>query len=278
MIRVKLEDTYEEYRQEALGSWRASGRSAAKVAAELGIRPLTTTERHGILPTEPLNFLSPCCIGKHMKIPAVVLVAFLLGLPVLVTCQSNALSAEVAAPATPAAVKGILAARRFTLATPYQYTWSKDRRMVATGTLVVLEVDPAYVIPRDTLEPVLFAGNVAVHRLNHGDKSGRVIGIVPGDLDLGTASIWFGTPQLPERLTPALIESERALAEKAGVRAFGEAKIAAVTQPPVAAQDLSSLLRTTVAELVLQYSPQEKALVESWQLPTAKAPAPRKPN
>ena len=29
----------EEYKQEALELWRASGRSAAKVAAELGIRP-----------------------------------------------------------------------------------------------------------------------------------------------------------------------------------------------------------------------------------------------
>lgn len=29
----------EEYRQQALQLWRASGRSAAKVAAELGIRP-----------------------------------------------------------------------------------------------------------------------------------------------------------------------------------------------------------------------------------------------
>jgi transposase-like protein len=28
-----------EYKQEALSLWRASGRSAAKVAAELGIRP-----------------------------------------------------------------------------------------------------------------------------------------------------------------------------------------------------------------------------------------------
>lgn len=149
--------------------------------------------------------------------------------------------------------------------------------MVATGTLVVLEVDPAYVTPRNTLEPVLFAGNVAVHRLNHGDKSGRIIGIVPGDLDLGTVSIWFGTPQLPERLTPALIESELALAEKAGIRPFGQEKIAAVTHPPVAAKDLATLLQTTAAELVLQYSPQEKALVESWRLPTAKAPPPKNP-
>ncbi len=211
-----------------------------------------------------------------MKMPAAVLAAFLLGVPVLGVCQSNAPSAQVATPATPAAVKGILALRRFTLATPYQYTWSSERRMVATGTLVVLEVDPAYVIPRDTLQPVLFAGNVAIHRLNQGDKSGRVIGIVPGDVDLATVPIWFGTPQLPERLTPALIDSERALAAKAGVRAFGQAKTAAVTRPRLAAADLASLLRTTGAELVLQYSPQEKALAESWRLPTAKAT--RKPN
>ncbi len=211
-----------------------------------------------------------------MKMPAAVLVAFLLGVPVLGVCQSNAPSAQVATPATPAAVKGILALRRFTLATPYQYTWSSERRMVSTGTLVVLEVDPAYVIPRDTLQPVLFAGNVAIHRLNQGDKSGRVIGIVPGDVDLATVPIWFGTPQLPERLTPALIDSERALAAKAGVRAFGQAKTAAVTRPRLAAADLASLLRTTGAELVLQYSPQEKALAESWRLPTAKAT--RKPD
>jgi transposase-like protein len=29
----------DQYKQEALESWRASGRSAAKLAAELGIRP-----------------------------------------------------------------------------------------------------------------------------------------------------------------------------------------------------------------------------------------------
>jgi len=36
--RIKARYT-EEYKQEALEVWRASGRSAAKVAAELGIRP-----------------------------------------------------------------------------------------------------------------------------------------------------------------------------------------------------------------------------------------------
>ncbi len=37
-VRTKASYT-KEYKQEALELWRASGRSAAKVAAELGIRP-----------------------------------------------------------------------------------------------------------------------------------------------------------------------------------------------------------------------------------------------
>ena len=206
-----------------------------------------------------------------MHSPNVLLAAILLGLPVVAVGQPNTASGQAAVPATPAAVKGILAVRRFTLATPYQYTWSERPRMVASGTLVVLDVDPAYVVPRNTAEPVLFAGDVAIHRLNQGDKSGHVIGIVPGDVDVSTVPIWFGTPQLPERLTPALVESERALAQKAGIRAFGQTRVSAVARPPVTAPDLASLLRTTGAELVLQYSPQEKALADSWRLPTASA-------
>ena len=207
-----------------------------------------------------------------MNMFTLLLTAVLLGLPAFAVGQASSASGQPAVPATPAAVKGILAARRFTLATPYQYTWSERPRMVGSGTLVVLEVDPAYVVPRNTSEPVLFAGNVAIHRLNQGDKSGRVIGIVPGDVDVSTVAIWFGTPQLPERLTPALVDSERALAQRAGIRAFGRARVAAITRSRVSAQDLASLLRTTGAELVLQYSPQEKALADSWRLPTASGP------
>jgi hypothetical protein len=210
-----------------------------------------------------------------MKRLAAALAVVLLGNPILGACQTAGNSARYAVPPTPAPVKGILAAQRFTLETPYEYTWSKDRLRVSTGVLVVLEVDPAYVVPRDTLEPVLYAGNVPVQRLNHGDRSGRVIGIVPGNIDLATAPIWFGSPQLPERITASMVESERARAEKAGVRVLPTAKISGAQRPPVAAKDLAALLRSVAAELVYEFSPQEKELADSWRLPVAKAP-PRK--
>ena len=174
-------------------------------------------------------------------------------------------------PATPAPVKNILFAQPFTLETPFINTFSKEKERVSNGVLIVVEVDPALVIPRNALEPVLYAGNVAVMRLNQGELSGRVIGIVPGTINLTTAPIWFGTPELPERVTESTIQRERALAERAGVRAFTTDKMTSIQRPVIAAKDLATLLRTVAADLVYQYSPQEKQLADSWRLPEAKA-------
>jgi hypothetical protein len=212
-----------------------------------------------------------------MRLLASAFIASLLVVPACAASQITDRGGEIAVPPTPAAVRDILYARPFTLEQPYRNTWSREKAMVSTGTLVVLEVDPALVVPRNALEPVLYAGDVAVQRLNHGDRSGRVIGIVPGDVDLSTAPIWFGTPELPERVTPAIARTERERAEKAGVRPFTAAKIASVQRPRVGATDLAALLRDVVADLVYEFSPQEKELADAWRLPTAKAPG-RKPN
>jgi len=211
-----------------------------------------------------------------MKTYGVVLAAFLLGLPVRGTCQLNALSTEVAAPATPAAVKGILVAQPFTLTTPFDFVWIKEAPRISSGTLVVLEVDKALVVPRNTLEPVLFAGDSTVMRLNHGHLSGRVIGIVPPTVDLTTAPIWFGTPDLPERVTAETVAAERTKAEKIAIRPLSEAQLSAARRAPASAEDLATLLRTTGADLVLEFSPQEQSLAEIWRLPVAKPPPAKK--
>ena len=46
----------DQYKQEALQLWRASGHSAAKVASELGIRPPDSTP---VLTTKALSTLNP---------------------------------------------------------------------------------------------------------------------------------------------------------------------------------------------------------------------------
>ena len=195
----------------------------------------------------------------------------------LLLIPACAISQSIAIPEIPAPAKDILFARPFTLATPYRNEWSKERPVVSTGTLVVVEVNPALVRRTDDLEPVLYAGNTTVMRLNHGDKSGRVIAIIPGTVDLTSAPIWFGSPQLPERVTAADVRAERQRAEKAGVRPFPASRIVAVQKPPVSATDLAALLRDVAAALVEQYSPDEKQLADQWRLPTANAPPKRRP-
>ena len=207
-----------------------------------------------------------------MTLARVALAILIVGAPPLGVAQGSAPPEQIAVPPTPKSVKGILAARRFILRTPYVNTWSQGREKVFSGTLVVLEVDRAYVVPRNELEPVLYAGDVAVQRLNQGDVSGRVIAIVPGDVDLATVPIWFGTPALPERVTAASARAERALAEKAGIRPLPSARAPGVQRPAVDAPDMATLLRDVAASLVEEFSPQEKHVADSWRVPEAKAP------
>ena len=204
-------------------------------------------------------------------------IAFLLGLFLMAPGDvSQNVERNRQRPVTPAPVRNLLFVQPFTLETPFINTFSKERERVSNGVLIVVEVDPALVIPRNTLEPVLYAGNAAVQRLNHGEQSGRVIGIVPGTLNLAAAPIWFGTPGLPERVTQNTIQYERGLADKAGVRAFPSTRLDSLQRPVLAAKDLATLLRTVAADLIYEYSPQEKELADSWRLPEAKAvPKPR---
>ena len=50
---------------------------------------------------------------------------------------------------------------------------------------------------------MLFVGTQTARRVNPHPVSGHVVAIVPGDFALEEAPIYFGTPQLPERITDA---------------------------------------------------------------------------
>jgi hypothetical protein len=173
-------------------------------------------------------------------------------------------------PSTPASVLDLVLARPFTLAKGYKYDWRADRPIVTSGTLVVLKVDPAFVFPRNSAEPVLYVGNQTAQRLNQGYQSGHVIAIIPGNVDFARDPIWFGRPDLPERVTEQTIRTQRALAEAAKIKPFPASKVQGAIQKRLQASDLHELLRDQVADLVLKYSPQEKDLAETWRLPVAR--------
>ena len=183
----------------------------------------------------------------------------------------NATAQPPAAAWSPRPVNDILAIQPFTLKTGYKNQWSSERATVSSGALVVLAVDPALAARRAAAEPILYAGSTPVQQLNDGGKSGRVIGIVPGNADLTAAPVWFGAPGLPERVTVESSRAARAQADKSGIRAFPDEKLRSVTRAPVVAADLATLLRDYAAALVLEYSPQEKELADAWRLPVAKS-------
>lgn len=165
-------------------------------------------------------------------------------------------------PKTPAAVRDVLYASPFTIAQPYHHDWRKERPLVQSGFLIVLNVNPDLVFPRQVAEPVLYVGSQTAERLNVGYPSGRVVALVPGPVDLTRDPIWFGTPQLPEQVDAATIQVERAKAEAAGITAKPPAALAAAFRQKVDVADKWALLREA-GVLVQQYSPQETALAET---------------
>lgn len=200
-----------------------------------------------------------------MKAFAVVIAIALFG------SSSPGFAQEI--PATPTAIGRVLVAQPFTLSRPFKFTWSEEEPMISSGTLVVLDVDPALTVPRNAVrEPVLFAGTSAVMRLNHGHLSGRVVGIIPGAVDLASVPIWFGTPELPDRVTTKIVTAELAKATRAGIRPQPAQQLRAARRAPVAAPSLAKLLRTVGAELVLEFAPQERAFADQWRLPVAEPP------
>ncbi len=155
----------------------------------------------------------------------------------------------------------------FQLEKSYKYDWRMERPEVKTGLLVVIKVDPNLVTPKNLLEPVLYAGNQTVQRLNHGHESGYVIGIIPEQIDLSQEPIWFGSPALPERVDKDMIAKERTKAERSGIAKLKSSDIKRRTKDPVVAATLTQLLREYAADLVLEFSPKEKHLADSWRLP-----------
>jgi hypothetical protein len=121
-------------------------------------------------------------------------------------------------PDLPAPVRSVLYARTFTLEAGFRSDWSAEHPEVREGTILVLEADPALLRPRETAEPVLYAGPYVAQRISRAHESGRVVVFVPGRVDLAVEPVWFGTPGLPEQADAATVRSERALADAARIR------------------------------------------------------------
>jgi hypothetical protein len=174
----------------------------------------------------------------------------------------------------------ILYAQPFILDEGYTHYWRLEQPIVDAGYIVVLAVDPDLAVPRQTDEPVLYAGEQTVERVNTGQDEGHLVALIPAlrgldglpDLDLASAPIWFGTPELPERVDAARIQAELSLATSEGAIPMAATRIqAALTQG-------GSLLHAAnrpaldfyLADLIERFAPQEVDLISGMRAPLIK--------
>ncbi len=177
----------------------------------------------------------------------------------------TALETPPAIPATPAAVDGIVCIRKFTLNEGFNFDWCKERPLVTTGYLLVLKVNPALVYPRQQAEPVLYVGKQSAQRLNVGYKSGHVVAMIPGEPDWAKTLIWFGKPDLPERVDSNVANTEEAAAKAAGIKPFSAKELEtafARGSKSLKASNVDGVLGVA-ADLIRQHSPDEAELTNT---------------
>jgi len=175
-------------------------------------------------------------------------------LAALVAQAATALAGPPALPPTPAPITALLHVESFTLDVADTFRWSAARPTYARGIILVIAVDPALVYPRQSAEPVLYVGDRPAQRINIGYRSGRVVALVPGDIDVASAPIWFGTPALPEQLGPATIAAERRQATASGI---GPSDVAAATFAARRRFTDRHALDVHLAGLVIAHAPDE---------------------
>jgi len=172
-------------------------------------------------------------------------------------------------PETPAPIEGVILAKPFELAEGYTFSFSQAAPTVRSGVILVLKVDPALAEPRDTLQPVLYAGDSPVQIISDGHPSGVLVGIAPEPVEIGETLFWFGRPSLPERVTPEIVTRERALARRAGIEPPSKEAMQRARAEPVKAENLATLLRDEVAEIIREYAPEDHQVADTLQLPIA---------
>lgn len=168
----------------------------------------------------------------------------------------------------------LLLAQPFVLDRAATHWYRAEQPSYTSGYLLVLKVDPALAVARQVAMPVLYVGAETAEPINVGETSGRLVVLVPAslrqdgtpDLDLTRTPIFFGTPDLPERVTSQMASAELARARAQGVTAPAADVVASAARPLVQFAD-DYELRLQAADFVEVYAPDEVDLVRGLRVP-----------
>lgn len=192
-------------------------------------------------------------------------------------------SAQVSAPRASAQggeVRDLVLAAPFVLDEPWTHAWRAESPSFRAGWLLVLEVDPKLVRPTELAQPVLCGEGESLERMNHGFESGRVVAILPSELDargypsadLASTTFFFAPAALPESTTGATIRRELGLAHARGLHPFdGKVVAEALLRGGglIAVRDRVELDRLA-AQLILEHAPSERERAEQMLVPVTR--------
>ncbi len=164
----------------------------------------------------------------------------------------------------------VVEAHPFRLLNPATHYYRAEQPAYDSGLLLVLDVaDKSLLTPRQTLDPVLYVGDETAERINSGSESGYLVVVVPDATiaSLTESPVFFGTPELPERVTKATAEAELSAALAKGIRpSQGMTK----AQPEEVLLEDAYQLRVHSSLLIEAYSPNEQDLIRSMRFPRVK--------
>ncbi|GJM22663.1 MAG: hypothetical protein DHS20C15_25780 [Planctomycetota bacterium] len=205
----------------------------------------------------------------NLRILFVILFALAAAVGVTAYTGDTETAALAPLPVDPAAGEvELLLARPFQLDTPAVHVWRAEQPEYRSGWVLVMKVDPAMVAPRQTYEPVLFAGTQTVERINRAQLSGHLVGILPAapDAELADFPLFFGEPALPEQVDATRATQALATARDAGLSVASKSWVAERTESPVRFRDVSDL-QLFAADLIAEWAPDEQELVDGLRAP-----------
>ena len=198
------------------------------------------------------------------------LIAIALSIVLIVVLLGNGQNeSRAAAPTTQDEKIQLIHAQRFDLGRAARHRWRLGAPLYESGWLLVLEVDPTKVLPRQSKQPVLYVGAQTAERINVGYESGHVVAIVPGDFFLVDALIFFGDPALPEEIDTAHCERQLAAAQADGAVAPTTDQVTAAMHEPLRLADAVAL-RNAAIDLVEVHAPDEQDLIQGSRVPLVK--------
>jgi len=222
--------------------------------------------RHNSIHTASLRLIIPAALAFAVAVAAPTAHA-----QIVVEPEQQAGLPEI--PETPLAALDIVLIRPFTLAQPYEDDWRKERPAVRGGVLMVVDLPPEATMPRQVAEPVLLVGRRVAERLHVAWPAGRAVIIVPADLDdrgnvmldLAKEPIFFGSPELPERVDAAWLDLEMLAAEAAEIVPFAADRIAEARRRggPAATFMNRSALLGAAALLIREFVPEQDEVAEA---------------